>query len=209
MLDEHIWYPTEKVFINGDWQKPNSGKYIEILNPSNGEAIAQIAQGDSKDVDDAVSAADRAIKGPWGQLTAVDRGRLLLKLSSLIKTRLDDLAYIESIDVGKPLSQSRNDAIALARYFEFYGGAADKITGVSIPYLNGYTVYTLREPYGVTGHIVPWNYPMQIIGRTLGAALAMGNACVLKPSEEACLTALAIGDLAIPVSYTHLRAHET
>ena len=201
MLDEHIWYPTEKVFINGDWQEPNSGKYIEILNPSNGEAIAKIAQGDSKDVDDAVSAANRAIKGPWGQLTAVDRGRLLLKLSSLIKTRLDDLAYIESIDVGKPLSQSRNDAIALARYFEFYGGAADKITGETIPYLNGYTVYTLREPYGVTGHIVPWNYPMQIIGRTLGAALAMGNACVLKPSEEACLTALAIGDLAIQAGF--------
>ena len=89
MLDEHIWYPTEKVFTNGDWQEPNSGKYIEILNPSNGEAIAKIAQGDSKDVDDAVSAANRAIKGPWGQLTAVDRGRLLLKLSNLIKTRLD------------------------------------------------------------------------------------------------------------------------
>jgi aldehyde dehydrogenase (NAD+) len=106
---------------------------------------------------------------------------------------VDTLAVIEAHDVGKPLSQARADAVALARYMEFYGGAADKITGETIPYLDGYTVYTLREPHGVTGHIVPWNYPMQIIGRSVGAALAMGNACVLKPAEEACLTALAFG----------------
>ena len=101
------------------------------------------------------------------------------------------LAELEAADVGKPLTQARNDAVALARYMEFYGGAADKIHGETIPYLDGYTVYTLREPHGVTGHIVPWNYPMQIIGRSVGAALAMGNAAVLKPAEEACLTALA------------------
>jgi aldehyde dehydrogenase (NAD+) len=86
--------------------------------------------------------------------------------------------------------------MAMARYMEFYGGAADKVMGETIPYLDGYTVYTLREPHGVTGHIVPWNYPMQIAGRTVGAALAMGNACVLKPAEEACLTSLALADLA-------------
>ncbi|NCM98271.1 MAG: aldehyde dehydrogenase family protein, partial [Rhodobacterales bacterium] len=92
---------------------------------------------------------------------------------------------------------ARADALALARYMEFYGGAADKVMGETIPYLDGYTVYTLRQPHGVTGHIIPWNYPMQIIGRSVGAALAMGNACVLKPAEEACLTALAFGDLAL------------
>ncbi|MGB8623962.1 MAG: aldehyde dehydrogenase family protein, partial [Paracoccaceae bacterium] len=108
----------------------------------------------------------------------------------------EDLARIEAQDVGKPLTQARADALALARYMEFYGGAADKVTGETIPYLDGYTVYTLREPHGVTGHIVPWNYPMQIIGRSVGAALAMGNACVLKPAEEACLTALAFAHLA-------------
>jgi aldehyde dehydrogenase (NAD+) len=100
------------------------------------------------------------------------------------------------MDVGKPLTQARADAVALARYMEFYGGAADKITGETIPYLDEYTVYTLREPHGVTGHIVPWNYPMQIVGRSVGAALAMGNACVLKPAEEACLTALAFAEIA-------------
>jgi aldehyde dehydrogenase (NAD+) len=103
---------------------------------------------------------------------------------------------MEATDVGKPLTQARADVTALARYCEFYAGAADKVMGQTIPFQQGFTVYTLREPIGVTGHIVPWNYPMQIIGRSLGAALAMGNACVLKPAEEACLTALAFADLA-------------
>ena len=106
------------------------------------------------------------------------------------------LARLEAHDVGKPLKQARADAIALARYCEFYAGAADKLHGETIPFATGYTVYTLREPHGVTGHIVPWNYPMQIIGRCVGAALAMGNACVLKPAEEACLTALAFARIA-------------
>jgi aldehyde dehydrogenase (NAD+) len=103
------------------------------------------------------------------------------------------------MDVGKPLKQARADALAMARYFEFYGGAADKVMGQTIPYARGTTVLTLREPHGVTGHIVPWNYPMQILGRSVGAALAMGNACVLKPAEEACLTALALAQLAADV----------
>ena len=101
------------------------------------------------------------------------------------------LARLEALDVGKPLKQARADAVALARYLEFYGGAADKVHGETLPFAAGYTALTLREPHGVTGHIVPWNYPMQIVGRSVGAALAMGNACVLKPAEEACLTVLA------------------
>ena len=115
----------------------------------------------------------------------------------MVLEHTETLARLESLDVGKPLTQARNDVIALARYCEFYGGAADKVHGETIPYLDGYTVYTLREPFGVTGHIVPWNYPMQIIGRSVCAALAMGNACVLKPAEEACLTALVFADLAL------------
>ena len=109
---------------------------------------------------------------------------------------MDDAGRLEARDVGKPLKQGRADALALARYLEFYGGAADKVHGETIPFAAGYTALTLREPHGVTAHIVPWNYPMQIIGRSVGAALAMGNACVLKPAEEACLTALAFSRIA-------------
>ena len=108
----------------------------------------------------------------------------------------ETLARLEALDVGKPLSQARADARALARYLEFYAGAADKVHGQTIPFVHGTTALTIREPHGVTGHIVPWNYPMQIIGRSVGAALAMGNGCVLKPAEEACLTALAFARIA-------------
>ncbi len=129
-------------------------------------------------------------------MSALERGRILTRIGQLVTERAAALATLEARDVGKPLTQARNDAVALARYMEFYGGAADKIHGETIPYLDGYTIYSLREPHGVTGHIVPWNYPMQIIGRSVGAALAMGNACVLKPAEDACLTALAFAHIA-------------
>jgi aldehyde dehydrogenase (NAD+) len=189
------WFPTDKCFIDGRWVEPQSGKRLPIEDPSRGVEIGEIARGKAADIDAAVEAAERALAGDWGKLTATERGRLLAKLAGLITERVDELARIEAFDVGKPLKQGRADALAMARYMEFYGGAADKVMGETIPYLDGYTVYTLREPHGVTGHIVPWNYPMQIAGRTVGAALAMGNACVLKPAEEACLTSLALADL--------------
>jgi aldehyde dehydrogenase (NAD+) len=190
------WFDSDKCFINGRWVEPQSGRRLPVEDPSRGVEIGEIARGESGDIDTAVEAAERALAGGWGRLTATERGRLMAKLAELIKERVDELAHIEALDVGKPLKQGRADALAMARYMEFYGGAADKVMGETIPYLDGYTVYTLREPHGVTGHIVPWNYPMQIAGRTVGAALAMGNACVLKPAEEACLTSLALADLA-------------
>jgi aldehyde dehydrogenase (NAD+) len=190
------WFDSDKCFIDGRWVDPQSGRRLPIEDPSRGVEIGEIARGESADIDAAVEAAERALVGDWGKLTATERGRLMAKLAELIKERVDELAHIEALDVGKPLKQGRADALAMARYMEFYGGAADKVMGETIPYLDGYTVYTLREPHGVTGHIVPWNYPMQIAGRTVGAALAMGNACVLKPAEEACLTSLALADLA-------------
>jgi len=195
-MREHLWYDATQVHIAGVWKAPAGGGQLPLENPSTGEEIGSIARGTAADIDEAVLAASAALKGEWGRMSALERGRILTRIGRLVETRLDDLAIIEATDVGKPLTQARNDAIALARYMEFYGGAADKITGETIPYLDGYTVYTLREPHGVTGHIVPWNYPMQIIGRSVGAALAMGNACVLKPAEEACLTALAFVALA-------------
>jgi aldehyde dehydrogenase (NAD+) len=190
------WFDSDKCFIDGRWVEPQSRQRLPIEDPSRGVEIGEIARGEAADIDAAVDAAERALAGDWGKLSATERGRLLAKLAELITGRVDELAHIEAVDVGKPLKQGRADAVAMARYMEFYAGAADKVMGETIPYLNGYTVYTLREPHGVTGHIVPWNYPMQIAGRTVGAALAMGNACVLKPAEEACLTSLALADLA-------------
>jgi aldehyde dehydrogenase (NAD+) len=196
MTLDALWYPTDKCFIDGRWIAPAGGGKLPLENPSTGAVIGQIARGTADDVDDAVAAARGALRAEWGRMPAFERGRLLAKMGQIVLTHVEDLARIEAADVGKPLKQARADAIALARYLEFYGGAADKVHGATIPYLDGYTVYTLREPHGVTAHIVPWNYPMQIIGRSVGAALAMGNACVLKPAEEACLTALAFAQMA-------------
>ena len=187
----------DKCLIDGRWVAPASGKVLTLLNPSDGTTLCDIAAGGAADVDQAVAAARAALDGPWGKATAAERGRVLARLGQLVLAHEDELAQLEALDVGKPLKQARADVIALARYMEFYAGSADKLHGHTIPYLDGYTVYTLREPHGVTGHIVPWNYPMQIIGRSVGAALATGNACVLKPAEEACLTALAFAELAM------------
>ncbi len=195
MAAKLAWFDTEKCFIDGRWVPARSGALLPLEDPSRGVEIGAIARGGNADIDAAVEAAERALAGEWGRLAATERGRLLARLGDLIRNRAEELARIEAFDVGKPLRQGRADALAMARYMEFYAGAADKVMGETIPYLDGYTVYTLREPHGVTGHIVPWNYPMQIAGRTIGAALAMGNACVMKPAEEACLTSLALADL--------------
>lgn len=191
-----LWFGADAVYVAGRWLKPESGETLPLENPSDGTTVGEIARGGAPDIGAAVAAAETALAGEWGRATAAERGRMLAKMGRIVLDRADALARIEAADVGKPLKQAKADAVALARYLEFYGGAADKVMGETIPYLDGYTVYTLREPHGVTGHIVPWNYPMQIIGRSVGAALAMGNACVLKPAEEACLTALAFAAIA-------------
>ncbi|MCP5271632.1 MAG: aldehyde dehydrogenase family protein [Burkholderiaceae bacterium] len=187
-FDPALW------FVGGRWQPAR--ETLPLFDPSTGEELARIARCGATEVDAAVAAAQAAQDGEWGRLTATERGRLLMKMSALVLEQVDLLADLEARDVGKPLKQGRADAVALARYLEFYGGAADKVHGETIPFANGYTALTLREPHGVTAHIVPWNYPMQIIGRSVGAALAMGNACVLKPAEEACLTAIAFTRIA-------------
>lgn len=195
-MSQPVWFDTDCCLIGGTWMPPQERGHIVVRNPSDGSELCRIGRGQAVDIDRAVAAARAALDGVWGARTAAERGRLLSRLGVLVQERAEDLAQLEALDVGKPLAQARADALALARYCEFYGGAADKVHGQTIPYLDGYTVYTLREPHGVTGHIVPWNYPMQIIGRSVGAALAMGNAVVLKPAEEACLTALAFAHLA-------------
>ncbi|THH35423.1 aldehyde dehydrogenase family protein [Aliishimia ponticola] len=193
-MSDPLWFDPKTCLIGGNWV--STQEVLPLTNPSDGSALAQIARGTDVEIDKAVAAAHNARAGDCCRMSATERGRILTEIGRRVLERVDDLAVLEAMDVGKPLSQARADAVALARYMEFYGGAADKIMGETIPYLDGYTVYTLREAHGVTGHIVPWNYPMQIIGRSVGAALAMGNACVLKPAEEACLTALAFAHIA-------------
>jgi len=188
------------LLIDGVWREASGGT-IPVIDPSDGQVKGRIGRATRDDVDLAVKAARKALKGPWGQLAAVDRGRLLTKLAAAVQQNFDALAAAEALDTGKPTRQARADITALIRYFEFYGGAADKVHGETLPYQAGYTVMTLREPFGVTGHIIPWNYPVQIFGRSVAAALAMGNAAVVKPAEEASLTALMLGQLALDVGF--------
>ncbi|WP_042301475.1 aldehyde dehydrogenase family protein [Paraburkholderia kururiensis] len=185
-----------KHFIGGEWCPPSNGETIAVLDPSDGKPYSRIARGTAADVERAVQAAQTAFSGAWGAASAAERGRVLYRLSMLVAACGEELAQIEARDTGKPLRQARTDAAALARYFEFYAGAADKLHGETLPYQAGYTVLTVREPHGVTAHIVPWNYPMQIFGRSVGAALAAGNACVVKPAEDACLSVLRVAELA-------------
>ena len=188
--------------IGGKEVAAENGKMIALTSPSNGEKIADIAAGGAIEIDKAVLAARAAFdSGDWSRLSAMERGRLLHSLSVKICDHAEELAKLEAMDTGKPYSQAQADVAAAARYFEFYGAAADKVHGETIPFMNGFQVQTIREPFGVTAHIIPWNYPAQMFGRSCAPALAMGNAIVLKPAEEACLTPLRIADLAMEVGF--------
>jgi len=188
-------------FIGNEWVRSAEGRTLPVIDPSTGEVFAELGRGGAKDIDAAVASARAAFEGAWGAIAPAERGRLLLKLSQLITVEGERLARIESRDVGKPLAQSKRDIAATARYFEYYAGACDKLAGEVLPYAAGYTVMTLRVPFGVTGHIVPWNYPSQIFGRSVGAALAAGNACVLKPPEDASLALMEIAQLTIEAGF--------
>lgn len=174
---------------------------LPVAAPATGKRFAWLASGGKNEIDKAVAAARAALDGEWGRLTATERGRLMTRFAALVLAQVERLAWIEAHDTGKPISQARADMRAVARYFEFYGGAADKVHGEVIPYLNGYNVSVVREPLGVTAHITPWNYPAQMFGRTIAPALAMGNATVLKPAEEACLVCLELGQLAVDAGF--------
>jgi len=186
-----------KLFIGGQWHAASSHDSIPVFAPATGEQYATIGRGQAEDIDLAVKAARAALAGEWGRLSATERGRTLTRIGVKILDHIDELAGIEAKDTGKPLALARKDIEALARYFEFYGGAADKVHGEVLPYLPGYSVTVQREPFGVVGHIIPWNYPAQMLGRTLGPALAMGNTSVVKPAEDACLTSLRVAELAV------------
>lgn len=183
-------------FINGEWVAALDGQTLPVFDPSTGEVFDRIASSAAADVNRAVEAARASLSGPWGKMTATERGRILCRMSAIILSRSAELAQIEARDTGKPLSQALADIHVCARYCEFYGGAADKLHGLVIPYLEDHHVVVLREPYGVTAHILPWNYPAQMFGRSIVPSLAMGNATVLKPSEDACLSPLMLCEIA-------------
>jgi aldehyde dehydrogenase (NAD+) len=184
--------------VNGRQVAASSQETIAVVCPSDGLAFATIPACNELDVDRAVRAAREAFDhGPWSRMPAFERGRLLTRLGRLIEQNGDELAALESRDTGKPVRQGRADLAAAIRYYEFYGGAADKIHGDTIPFLEGYTALTLREPHGVVAGIIPWNYPLQIMARVVGAALAMGNTLVVKPAEDASLSTIRIAELAL------------
>ena len=187
---------TRQHFIAGQWVGSRSREALPTIDPSTGQELARLARGDAEDIDRAVAAAQEAFAaGPWPQMAPADRGRLLLRVAELIRAERDDLARLESQDTGKPLAQARTDVDVAARYYEFYGGVADKILGHTIPIAPGILDYTVREPWGAVGQIIPWNYPLQIGSRAIAAALAAGNTVVLKPAEEAALTVLRLAEL--------------
>ncbi len=189
------------MFIGGRRVAARDERTLPVIDPSTGETFDQIARGTAHEVDLAVTAARAAADGAWGRVSATERGRLLTKLSARVLDHHEQLAQLEARDTGKPITTARNDITVLARYFEFYAGAADKLHGEVIPFVNGHHVSLIREPLGVTGHIIPWNYPAQMLGRTLAPALAGGNAVVLKPAEDTSLSALRIAELAAEVGF--------
>lgn len=185
-----------EVFIDGDWVKPASGKTFTTIDPSTEESIGEIARGNSDDIDRAVHAADRALKGAWREITPAARGRLLLKLAQAIEARKDELAELETLDVGKPLKESRGDVEGVVSTLIYNAGAADKMEGSTIPLGPAYIDFTILEPIGVTAHIVPWNFPLSMAIRSLAPALAAGCTAVLKPAEQSPLTALKLAEIA-------------
>lgn len=180
--------------IDGKWEN-KGGRYFDLLNPSTGKPLTRVAECGKSEIDHAVAAAREAQNGAWRRTSPADRGRLLHKVAALILENKDRIARMESLDTGKPLAQAEADCVVAARYFEFYAGIADKIGGVTIPLSLEFLDYTEREPLGVVGQIVPWNYPLQMSARGLAPCLAAGNSIVVKPAEEACLSALELGRL--------------
>lgn len=186
------------LFIGGQWIPARSGKTFETINPATEEVIAQVAEADAADVDAAVRAAREAFEhGPWSRMDARDRGRLLYKLADLIEEEIDALAALESLDNGKPIRDARNADLPLViDCLRYYAGYADKIHGQTIPVRGNYFCYTRKEPVGVVGQIIPWNFPMLMTAWKWGPALAAGCTIVMKPAEQTPLTCLRMARLA-------------
>lgn len=190
---------TAAVYINGQRRDPASGNWIDSIDPATELPYARVARGSHDDVDAAVRAAAAAQPG-WDAIGPAERGKLLMRLGDLLSAREREFAEIESRDVGKPLYEALDDVQTAVAYFRFYGEAADKVYNDRIPLPGGFGL-TDRIPHGVTGHITPWNYPVMLLARTVAPALAMGNAAVLKPSEETSLSSVRAAMLATEAGF--------
>src|ERR1700726_585101 len=198
-----------KMLINGKWVNAASGKTFPSYNPATGEVLAQLAEGDREDINQAVKAARKAFEqGPWRRMTASERGRLVWKLADLLDKNIEEFAYLESLDNGKPLTIARAADVPLAvDLFRYMAGWATKIEGntipISVPYTPGakYLAYTLREPVGVVGQIIPWNFPLLMAAWKLGPALAAGCTIILKPASLTPLSALRLGQLIVEAGF--------
>jgi len=195
-VQEFIAAPR-KMFIDGKWVEAASGKTFPVYNPATGEVMARVAEGDREDIDRAVKAARKAFEqGPWPTMSASERGRLIWQLGDLIEQHLEEFAQLESLDNGKPLAVARVADVPLAvDLFRYMAGWATKIEGNTIPFSPKYLAYTRREPIGVVGQIIPWNFPLLMAAWKLGPALATGCTVVLKPAEQTPLSALLLAEL--------------
>src|SRR5580692_10035558 len=182
---------TYKNYVNGEWVASASGQTFPVYDPSTEEVIAEVAAAGAADVDLAVKAARAAFdSGPWATTTAQDRGRILFKLAEKIRANAAMLAEIESRNSGKPIVEAEFDIADVATCFEYYGGLANKVTGSVLPVPANALSFTLREPVGVAGQIIPWNFPLLMAAWKLAPAIAAGCCCILKPAEQTPLTAL-------------------
>ena len=201
-VEQFISAPRQ-LFINGQWTDAASGKTFATPEPATGDTLANVAEGDAEDIDRAVRASRRAFEeGPWSRMTASERGRIIWRIGDLILEHTDELAQLESLDNGKPFVVAQAADVPLAAdLFHYMAGWATKIEGntinISVPYMPGanFHAYTLREPVGVVGQIIPWNFPLLMAAWKLGPALATGNCVVLKPAEQTPLTALRLAEL--------------
>ncbi len=186
-----------KILINNEWCEAQSGKRFSVINPATEQILTEVAEGDAADIDRAVQAARNAFEqGPWKTMSARERGRILNRVAMLLDKHKEDFAELETLNNGKPISETRNADLPLSiETFEYYAGLADKIHGDTIPVNGNFFNYTLREPAGVVGQIIPWNFPLLMAAWKLGPALATGCTVVLKPAEQTPLTALKLGEL--------------
>ncbi len=192
----------QPLFVGGKWQDSVSGKTFPAINPATGGTICQVAEGDAADIDLAVKAARKALESnAWKKMDAADRGRLLFKLADAIEKEASELAALESLNCGKTIRDSKGDMQATANTLRYYGGWADKVEGRTVPVRGGFLSYTLRQPVGVVGQIIPWNFPLLMLAWKWGPALACGNTIVMKPAEQSPLTALRAAALAQEVGF--------